>query len=167
MSRATWGSRVGFIFAVAGSAVGLANIWRFPYIVGANGGAAFIVLYLLCLLLIGFPVFMAEILIGRTTQTSPSGAFTKLGGNAFWGWAGKMTIITGFIVSAFYSAVAGWILGYLIEAIRGNVTQFSTAAESALHYQKSARQPLVGFGLPYSIFAHLYRGSLLRRARRN
>ena len=144
MSRATWGSRVGFIFAVAGSAVGLANIWRFPYVVGANGGAAFIAVYLLCLLLIGFPVFIAEILIGRTTQTSPSGAFAKLGGNPAWAWGGKMTILTGFIVSAFYSAVAGWILGYLVEAIRGNVTQFQNATQSSQHFENLISNPLWG-----------------------
>src|SRR4051812_48667293 len=126
MSRVSWGSKLGFIFAVAGSAVGLANIWRFPYIVGQNGGAAFIAVYLLCLLLIGFPVFISEILIGRTTQTSPSGAFKELGGTTAWGWAGKLTILTGLLVSSFYSAVAGWILGYLVEAIKGNISAFES-----------------------------------------
>lgn len=133
--RAAWGSRIGFIFAVAGSAVGLANIWRFPYIVGQNGGAAFIAVYLVCLLLIGFPVFISEILIGRTTQTSPSGAFAILGGRG-WSWAGKLTIATGFIVSAFYSAVAGWILGYLIEAISGRISNF-TSTEAVVHHHQS------------------------------
>lgn len=159
MSRATWGSRVGFIFAVAGSAVGLANIWRFPYIVGANGGAAFIAVYLLCLLLIGFPVFMAEILIGRTTQTSPSGAFLKLSGKPAWSWAGKMTILTGFIVSAFYSAVAGWILGYLIEAAQGNVTQFTSAAESSQHYETLLANPWWGLSF-HALFLLLCTGVL-------
>lgn len=149
MARATWGSRVGFIFAVAGSAVGLANIWRFPYIVGANGGSAFIIIYLLCLLLIGFPVFMAEILIGRTTQTSPSGAFQKLGGNKAWSYAGKLTIITGFIVSGFYSAVAGWILGYLFEAVMGNVTNFQDIAQTAHHYEILVGHPFWGLGFHF------------------
>ncbi len=144
MSRASWGSRIGFIFAVAGSAVGLANIWRFPYVVGAHGGSAFIIVYLVSLLLIGFPVFIAEILIGRTTQTSPSGAFQKLGGSSGWAWAGTMTIGTGFIVSAFYSSVAGWILGYLIEALRGNVTNFQDAAQSSLHFSRLQEHPLWG-----------------------
>src|ERR1700733_12381152 len=144
MSRATWGSRLGFIFPVAGSALGLANIWRFSYIVGGNGGAAFIVLYLFCLLLIGFPVFMAEILIGRTTQTSPSGAFLKLGGKPYWAWAGKLTILTGFIVSSFYSAVAGWILGYLIEAMMGRVTNFQTTDQAAAHYASLMENPCWG-----------------------
>lgn len=141
MARDSWGSKLGFIFAVAGSAVGLANIWRFPYIVGKHGGAAFIIVYLLCLFLMGFPIFMSEILIGRTTQSSPSGAFRKLGGNAAWSAAGKMTIITGFIVSSFYSAVAGWILGYLIEATTGNLTAFSSTEHAASHYESLIMNP--------------------------
>lgn len=153
MARATWGSRIGFIFAVAGSAVGLANIWRFPYIVGEYGGAAFIAVYLMCLLLIGFPVFMAEILIGRTTHTSPRGAFAKLGGSQKWGWAGNLTILTGFIVSAFYSAVAGWILGYLIEALRGNLTHFHSAAETSAHYESLLANPWWGLGFHFLFLA--------------
>lgn len=143
MARASWGSKLGFIFAVAGSAIGLANIWRFPYIVGKHGGAAFIIVYLLCLLLMGFPVFMSEMLIGRTTQTSPSGAFRKLsGGSAFWSGAGKMTILTGFIVSSFYSAVAGWILGYLVEATAGRITSFESTAHAASHYGALIDNPI-------------------------
>lgn len=134
-NRGAWGSRIGFIFSVAGSAVGLANIWRFPYIVGQNGGGAFILLYLLCLLLIGFPVLMSEIMIGRTTQTSPSGAFRQLGGR-YWSSAGKLTVFTGFFVSAFYSAVAGWILGYLVEAISGRASNF-TSPESVIEYHQT------------------------------
>lgn len=141
--RASWGSRIGFILAVAGSAVGLANIWRFPYVVGQNGGAAFIAIYLLCLVLIGFPVFMSEILIGRSTQTSPSGAFRALGGQA-WSWAGKLTILTGFIVSAFYSAVAGWVLGYFIESIKGHVSSFGSPEAVIQHHQTLMDNPWWG-----------------------
>lgn len=134
MERAHWSSRIGFIFAVVGSAVGLANIWRFPYIVGANGGAAFICVYLLCLVIIGFPVLVSELLIGRTTQTSPSGAFGKLGRSKAWGWVGKTTILTGFIVSGFYSAIAGWILGYFVEAVLGHLHNFTSPAEVSTFY---------------------------------
>lgn len=132
--RGSWGSRIGFIMAVAGSAVGLANIWRFPYIVGQNGGAAFVCVYLFCLLLVGFPVFMAEIVIGRTAQSSPSGAFGSLSGSRVWRWGGKMTILTGFLVSSFYSAVAGWILGYLLEALMGNITNFTSPEQPELYF---------------------------------
>lgn len=147
--RATWGSRLGFIFAVAGSAVGLANIWRFPYLVGTNGGAAFILVYVLSLLLIGFPVFITEILIGRATQTNPSSAFEQLGGSKGWSRVGKMTILTGFIVSSFYSAVAGWIFGYFIESIKGSLTSFQTAEEVALHHSSLMQNPFWG------VFFHL------------
>lgn len=146
--RGSWGSRIGFIFAVAGSAVGLANIWRFPYIVGQNGGAAFIGIYLLCLLLIGFPVFISEIVIGRSTQTSPSGAFKKLGGPK-WAWAGKVTIATGFLVSAFYSAVAGWILGYLIEAVSGRVSSFESTEQVLSHHQGLMDHPFWGLSFHF------------------
>jgi NSS family neurotransmitter:Na+ symporter len=142
VERASWGSRLGFIFAVAGSAVGLANIWRFPYIVGQHGGAAFIAVYLLCLFFMGFPVFVSELLIGRTTQTSPCGAFRKLGGYNIWTYAGKMTILTGFIVSTFYSAVAGWILGYLVEAFLGHLTSFQTTEAAMQHYTTLMNNPL-------------------------
>lgn len=151
-NRASWSSRLGFIFAVAGSAVGLANIWRFPYVVGENGGAAFIFIYILSILFIGFPVFISEILIGRTTQTSPGGAFRLLGGAA-WAKAGKLTIATGFLVSSFYSAVAGWILGYLIEAVRGRVSNFSSTESVVQHYQSLMENPLWGLFFHFAFLA--------------
>ncbi|NGX58629.1 MAG: hypothetical protein K940chlam3_01537 [Chlamydiae bacterium] len=146
MKRGSWSSKIGFVFAAAGSAVGLANIWRFPYVVGANGGAIFVVVYLLCLLAIGFPVFISEVLIGRTTQRSPSEAFKRLGNSNFWAVLGSITIITGFIVSAFYSAVAAWILGYLVEAISGRLTAFDSANQAAVHYDSLIQSPLWGIG---------------------
>ena len=149
MSRATWGSRIGFIFAAAGSAIGLANIWRFPYVVGANGGSAFIILYLICLLLIGFPVLIAEILIGRTTQTNPSGAFKLLGNRPQWAWAGRLTILTGFIVSGFYSAVAGWVLGYLFEVILGRGTNFQDSLQSGQHFASLLENPFWTLGFHF------------------
>lgn len=149
MERATWSSRFGFIFAVAGSAVGLANIWRLPYVVGENGGAAFLIVYLVCLLVIGFPVFISEMLIGRTTRTSPSGAFRQLGGSKMWSWAGKMTILTGFIVSSFYSVIAGWILGYLVESIGGNITHLEGADHAVLHHAALVENPFWSLGFHF------------------
>lgn len=146
MKRDTWGSRLGFIFAVAGSAIGLANIWRFPYVVGNHGGAAFIFVYLMCLLAIGIPVFTAEILIGKRSQLDPSGAFRLLGKKEAWGWAGKLTIVTGFIVSSFYSAVAGWILGYLVEALKGNLTRLESKQVAIDHYLSLSVNPFWGLG---------------------
>lgn len=160
--RETWGSKIGFICAVAGSAVGLANIWRFPHLVGQNGGAAFILLYLIALFVIGFPVFISELLIGRTTGTNPSAAFLKLGQSRRWGVIGKLTIVTGFIVSSFYSAVAGWILGYLIEALKGNLSSFTSAEQPLEHYVSLMGHPLWGLAFHFffivSCIAVLYLG---------
>ena len=125
--REQWKSRLGFIWAAVGSAVGLGSIWRFPYVVGENGGATFVLLYLICLGLIGLPVLLSEITIGRKTQLSPKGAFQKLGK---WGKVGKVTILTGFLVSTFYGVIAGWTLGYLTQAIKGGLTAFTSGAEA-------------------------------------
>lgn len=165
MTRASWGSRLGFMFAVAGSAVGLANIWRFPYILGSNGGAAFLLTYLASLFAIGFPVFIAEVLIGRTTQTSPSGAFLRLGRNKFWQGMGKLTILTGFIVSSFYSAVAGWILGYLMEALRGNASGFTHSAQAVSHYANLIANPV--WGVAFHLLFLLICSSVLYMGVRN
>ncbi len=148
--RESFGSKLGFIFAVAGSAIGLANIWRFPYIVGKYGGGAFVLVYFLCLFLISFPAFISEILIGKSTKTSPGGAFFKLGKTEGWRGVGLLTVATGFIVSSFYSAVAGWVLGYLIEALRGNLTNFTASSQAGNHYKYLMDNPL--WGLSYHTF---------------
>ncbi|HXF28305.1 MAG TPA: hypothetical protein VN457_00515, partial [Chlamydiales bacterium] len=93
----------------------MANIWKFPYIVGKFGGGSFILVYLLFLALIGIPAFCSEVLIGKTAQKPPEGAFNELGRSKKWGFLGLGTVITGFLVSSFYSVVAGWILGYMIQ----------------------------------------------------
>lgn len=144
MKREHWGSRLGFIFAVAGSAVGLANIWRFPYITGHFGGAAFIILYLVCLMAIGIPAFISEITIGRKAQSNPAKAFRFLGHSKFWGKIGGGTLVTGFLVSAFYSAIAGWILGYLVEAVRGTLISFNHQQDTISHHQLLTENPLWG-----------------------
>ncbi|CRX38650.1 sodium-dependent transporter [Estrella lausannensis] len=133
MQRESWGSKLGFIMAVAGSAIGLANIWRFPYLVGKFGGAAFIMVYILFLFLIGFPVLISEITLGRRAQSSPSGAFKMIGGKG-WAYAGKLTILTGFLVASFYSVVAGWVLGYLVEALFGQMNHFTSNESSLAHF---------------------------------
>ncbi len=119
MQREHWKSRLGFIWASVGSAVGLGSIWRFPYIVGENGGAAFIFLYIFSLLLIGFPILLSEVFIGKKTQLSPAGALKKIGGTERWSLCGKICILTGFLVSSFYGVVAGWTLLYLIRSVFG------------------------------------------------
>lgn len=112
--RGQWGSRVGFILAAAGSAVGLGNIWKFPYITGENGGGWFVLIYLLCVVLVGLPVMMAEIFIGRAAQSSPVGAFRFLSRpGSPWIGVGVMGVLAGFIILSYYSVVAGWALHYV------------------------------------------------------
>ena len=135
MKREQWKSRLGFIWAAVGSAIGLGSIWRFPYVVGENGGATFILLYLICLLLVGFPVLVSEILIGRKTNLNPSGSFKQIGGNKGWQGVGKMTIITGFLISSFYCVVAGWTLSYFLQSLLGQLTHFHSITETASHFQ--------------------------------
>ncbi|RMD49474.1 MAG: sodium-dependent transporter, partial [Ignavibacteria bacterium] len=132
-SREQWGSKIGFILAAAGSAIGLGNIWKFPYVAGQNGGSAFILIYLLCTAVIGLPVLIGEILIGRSTQKNPVGAFKALTGSRFWSSIGGMGILAGFIILSYYAVVAGWALGYVYQAISGSFYEFAEPA-SAGHY---------------------------------
>ncbi len=112
--RGHWGSRLGFILAAGGSAVGLGNIWGFPYKTGENGGGLFVLVYLACVALIGLPIMMAEIFIGKTTQTSPVGAFRAMSrpGSAWMG-VGWLGVVAAFIILSFYSVIAGWSLHYV------------------------------------------------------
>ncbi|MFK7972687.1 MAG: sodium-dependent transporter [Bacteroidia bacterium] len=119
-TRSGFSSRIGFIAAAAGSAVGLGNIWKFPYETGQNGGAAFLIMYLICIFLIGFPVMVGEIAIGRRTQLNPYGAYKKLGGKG-WGLLGLWGILCGAMILSFYNVVAGWAFGYFIETGFGSL----------------------------------------------
>lgn len=120
--RSRWGSRIGFILAASGSAVGLGNIWKFPYVTGENGGGIFVLVYLACVLLVGLPVMIAEILIGRSTQNSPVGALKSLAGDRSpWVGMGWLSIFSAFILLSFYSVVAGWSLHYTWLSISGQL----------------------------------------------
>ena len=129
-NREKWGSKLGFILAAAGSAVGLGNIWKFPYIAGENGGAAFVLVYLVFILLIGTPVLIAEILLGRETQRNSIGAFKQLASNKLWMIVGGMGILAGFVILSFYSIIGGWAVGYVVEAINGTFASFETPEAS-------------------------------------
>ena len=124
--RSHWGSRVGFILAAAGAAVGLGNIWKFPYVTGENGGGIFVLVYLACVFLVGLPIMIAEILIGRTTQSSPVGAFKSLAGTRSpWVGMGWLGVVSAFILLSFYSVVAGWSLHYTWLSISGQFAGLS------------------------------------------
>ena len=133
-TREKWGSKVGFVLAAAGSAIGLGNIWKFPYIAGENGGASFVLVYLICIAVIGLPVLIAEILIGRTTQRNPVGAFYKLSKSKFWASLGGMGVVAGFLILSFYAIIAGWSIGYIIESINGNFFLWPDPTASAEHF---------------------------------
>lgn len=115
--RDSFGSKIGIIAAAAGSAIGLGNIWRFPYITGENGGGAFLVFYIIFIIMIGIPVMLSELIIGRRAQRNPFGAFRLLKPNQPWYLIGIMGIVAAFLILAFYSTVAGWTLEYLYLAI--------------------------------------------------
>jgi NSS family neurotransmitter:Na+ symporter len=117
--RDSFGSRLGVIMAAAGSAVGLGNIWRFPYILGENGGGAFLIIYLFIVFAIGIPVMMSELVIGRRSQRNPVGAFKALAPRTPWYLVGMMGIVAAFMILAFYTAVAGWTLEYIYQTLIG------------------------------------------------
>ena len=116
--REQWSSKASFILAAAGSAVGLGNIWKFPYIAGENGGAAFLFIYMICIVMIGLPILNIEILLGRATQKNPVGAFKALSGKPFWTYVGALGVLASFTILSFYSVVGGWSIAYTIEALK-------------------------------------------------
>ncbi|MBN2732327.1 MAG: sodium-dependent transporter [Balneolaceae bacterium] len=116
-TRGNWNSKVGFVLAAAGSAVGLGNIWRFPTEAASNGGGAFLLIYLICCFLIGYPVMMAEIAIGRRTGKNPVGAFKALSSNKLYPLIGMWGVLCGIMILSFYTVVAGWTFSYVFEEI--------------------------------------------------
>lgn len=124
-----WSSRLAFILAATGSAVGLGNIWKFPYIMGENGGGAFVIVYLLCILAIGIPVMIAEVSIGRRGRQSPGNSVKALaieaGASTNWSVVGWIGLFAGFLILSFYSVIAGWSVSYIFQAGSGNFTDAS------------------------------------------
>jgi len=122
-SRGHWSGRWGFVLAASGSAVGLGNIWKFPYMTGENGGGAFVLVYLACIAVVGLPVMMAEILLGRRAQRNPAQAMALLArearASANWRFVGIAGIVAGALILSYYSVVAGWMLDYLVRAGMG------------------------------------------------
>jgi NSS family neurotransmitter:Na+ symporter len=118
-----WSSRFAFILAATGSAVGLGNIWKFPYITGENGGGAFVLVYLLCILVIGIPIMMAEVMLGRRGRKSPINTMRDLAKQAtaspLWIWLGWLGVIAGFLILSYYSVIAGWAMAYVVRVASG------------------------------------------------
>jgi NSS family neurotransmitter:Na+ symporter len=123
MKRDSFGSRFGALVAMAGSAVGLGNLWRFPYLVGENGGAAFIIVYILLCFVICLPIFISEFIVGRRSQTNVYAAFRNLSGGSAWKWVGLASVIVPTIVVSYYSVIGGWSIEYLIKSLTFSFTQ--------------------------------------------
>ena len=117
MQRASFGSKIGAILAAAGSAVGLGNIWRFPYETGSHGGAAFILIYLACVFLLGLPIMIAEFTVGRRAKASCGRAFGLLAPGTPWKWVGTLGVLSGLLILGYYSVVAGWTLEYVLVSL--------------------------------------------------
>lgn len=117
--REQWGSQAGFVLAALGSAVGLGNVWRFSYIVGENGGGAFLLLYLLIVLLMGLPILIAELTIGRRSQSDSVGAFQNIAPRTPWAASGYLVLFGAFIIVSYYAVISGWIAKYLIAYLSG------------------------------------------------
>ena len=132
--RGFWGSRFGFILAASGSAIGLGNIWKFPYIVGENGGGAFVLIYLICIFIIGTPIMLAEFTLGRKTNLNPVGAFNSLKPNSAFTSIGYMGVLAGFLILSFYGVVGGWTFAYVVKSVTGSVLSFTSPKEAGVFF---------------------------------
>jgi NSS family neurotransmitter:Na+ symporter len=144
--RDAWKSRIGFVLAAAGSAIGLGNIWRFPYVTGQNGGAAFVVLYIIFVILIGIPVMVAELAVGRSARLNPVGAFRKIAPKGLWYLVGFLGIATGIGILSYYSVIAGWTFGYFIKTLFGTFSQTLTSDQSIEMFNRFVSNPAMSVG---------------------
>lgn len=131
MSRDSFGSRFGALVAMAGSAVGLGNLWRFPYLVGENGGAAFIIVYIFFVFLICLPIFISEFVVGRRSQKNAYAAFRDLSGGSAWRWVGLFTVVVPLVVLSYYCVIGGWSIDYFLKALTFSFT--GSESQSAMN----------------------------------
>lgn len=155
MERGNFGTKIGVVLATAGSAVGLGNIWRFPYMTGQNGGAAFIVIYLLCIVLLGVPGMIAEFVVGRHGSANAVRSYARAGGGKAWGAVGFIGALTSLIILGFYSVIAGWCLQYLFASIMGNIN--GDAAYVQEYFNKFTSSPVepVVWTIAFVVLTHL------------
>ena len=139
--RETFSTGVAVFFATLGSAVGLGNIWKFPYLTGANGGGAFLLAYLLCVLLVGIPIMSCELYIGRKSRKNAVGAFKELNSAKNWKVIGFMGVLSAFLIMFFYSSVAGWVYSYVFRALKGDFVGV-TSATAATKFMSTLVGPL-------------------------
>ncbi len=152
--RGNFGTKIGIILATAGSAVGLGNVWRFPFMTGQNGGAVFIILYFGCILLLGIPGMVSEFVIGRHAQANAYRAYGKMGGKA-WRFVGILGILTSTIILGFYAVVAGWCLQYLFASFAGHLS--GDAAYVRNYFQTFSSDPVKPclWGVAFVLLTHL------------
>ena len=148
MQRDSFGSRFGALVALAGSAVGLGNLWCFPYLVGENGGAAFIIIYILMSFLICLPIFICEFVVGRRSQENAYSAFRDLSGGSWWKYVGVMTVIVPLIVTSYYSVVGGWSIEYLFKSLTFSFTHGESQAQISTMFGDFVSSPWM------PLFAH-------------
>lgn len=175
-SRGNWGSKVGFILAAAGSAVGLGNIWRFPYTTGKNGGALFVLIYLIAVVVVALPVLIAEVTLGRYTGKNPVGAYNALSPakrkeddrkvkNFFvrikdllfqWKYVGYLGVFTGFMILSYYSVIAGWTVGYFFKSITGLLSKINSENTDKIYQNFTSNTILQIVLLGFFIFLTAY-----------
>ena len=153
--RATFGTKLGIVLATAGSAVGLGNVWRFPYMAGENGGAVFILIYVACVLVLGIPCMMSEFIIGRRAQANTARAYSVISGGTAWKAVGYLGVLTGFLITGYYAVVSGWCLEYIYAAIAGNLK--GDAAFVQHHFEQFSHNPWkpIYWMLLFFIITHL------------
>lgn len=139
--REHWGSKIGFIMAAAGSAVGLGNIWKFPYTAGANGGGAFVLVYLIFVAIIGFSVMLTEFAVGRRSQLAAVGAYKSV--DRRWTFAGILGVFSGFLIMGFYPVVGGWALAYVVKVIGGLLNDPALIGDTFGAFITNATEPLI------------------------
>ncbi|WP_318435435.1 sodium-dependent transporter [Photobacterium leiognathi] len=144
-SRGNWSSKIGFVMAAAGSAVGLGNIWKFPYTAGENGGGAFVAIYLLFVIFIGFSVMLTEFAVGRKTGLSAVGAFKTT--DRRWTFVGIMGVLSGLLIMGFYPVVGGWAIAYIYKISTGLLSQPTAIGDSFSGFIADPMQPLFWMGL--------------------
>ncbi|ADU31622.1 sodium-dependent transporter [Evansella cellulosilytica] len=140
-----WTSKIGFILAASGSAIGLGAIWKLPYMTGTNGGGAFFIIFLLFTLFLGLPLLLAEFTIGRHTKKEAISAYETLAPNTPWNWIGKLGVFTAFLLLSFYSVVGGWIVIYLIRSTTLNLSGLSTDDFSNI-FNETISNPFMAVG---------------------
>ncbi len=170
LERANFGSKLGVILATAGSAVGLGNVWRFPYMAGENGGAVFIIIYIACVLVLGIPCMISEFIIGRHGQANTARAYSKIAEGKPWALIGYMSVLTGFLITGYYAVVAGWCLQYILASLighmQGDPAYFQQYfAEFSGHPAKPIFWTIVILVITYVIIEHGVRNGIERASK--